>query len=59
MVAQVYRNDSQEMWRCIKHLINVSLPNNNYNSCYQASVEFVLPLPYEQPVVLPPVITPA
>ena len=47
------------IWRRIEHLINVSLSNNNYNSCYQASEEFVLPLPYKRPVVLPPGSMPA
>ena len=48
------RNDSREM---LLHLemyrpFNIiQLSSNNYKSCYQTSEEFVLLLPYKQPVI--------
>ena len=47
------------IWRRIDCLINVSLSNKDHNSHYQASKELVLPLPYKQPIALPPGSIPA
>ena len=59
IAVQVSRNNSQEMLHLetYRPFINV-LSNNHYNSCYQASEEFELPLPYKWPIILPPESTP-
>ena len=57
MVVQESRNDSYIIvttFGYIEHLINIESSNNSDKNRYQASEEFILPLPYKQSVVLPP-----
>ena len=45
---------AQNLETIAKILLNLEMYSSNNKSYYQASELFVLPLPYQQPVVMPP-----